>query len=99
VNVQIAIIELQARLFIYLIHIYYYLCYRELQNQIEQFTKQFKIIYDVRRSPQRSLIINREHACSSPISNFFDRSNKSWHDLSELSSIDFVQHVLKENVL
>jgi len=46
---------------------------------------------DKETSPQRSLIINREHACSSPISNFFDRSNKSWHDLSDISSAVFVQ--------
>jgi len=61
-----------------LIHIYFH---RELQNEIEKFTKLFKITYDTgfeETSPELSVTLHKEHIHSFLTSNFFDRSNKFW---------------------
>lgn len=50
------------------------------------------------KSSQISLI-HTGHACSSPTSSFSNDSDKSWHDLSDISTVDSVleERVLKKN--
>ncbi|XP_012056751.1 PREDICTED: putative leucine-rich repeat-containing protein DDB_G0290503 [Atta cephalotes] len=74
---------------------------QELQNQIEKHLKTLYEIYmkEGNTSPYISLI-HTGHACSSPTSSLSNGFNKSWNDLSDISSEDSVakENILKEDV-
>jgi len=76
----------------------YQVSIKELQSQI---TKQLKTVSKIcmkEGSPQISLV-HTGHACSSPTSSLSNCSDKSWHDLTDISSVDSVsqEHGLKQD--
>jgi len=75
-------------------------CCRELQTQVAE---QLKALSEARANDEnissQISITQTGFVCSSPTSSFSDHSNKSWHDLSDVSSVPPRHASPKENGL
>jgi len=75
--------------------------YRELQNEIEQFTKhclKSNMTCFKERKSSITITMHKDHARLFLTSNFFDRSNKFWH-LSDISSCSKDRKIEKKKPL